>query len=247
MTRARRKQGYRRGYAVALIVGLEVDRAVLWQVFSHVVKKRADLKLPERRSDERACYNFHESIITALRPVFHEGVKSVVLVAPPRTDYAANFLNHVRKHHSYLVSPRGLSSVAFAELTGSADTPDKVNQLRKTEAFQKLISETTSGEADRVLNVLEECLSSDHAVVRYALEEIEDTVYGSDRRSRSGIEYLVLTDKLLADAADKSRLHRLLQIATNKNVKTRVVNAETPAGLRIDQLGGIVFFAVPQE
>jgi stalled ribosome rescue protein Dom34 len=247
LTKARRKQGYRRGYAVALIVGLESDHAVLWQVFSHVVKKHSALKLLGRRSDERARYNFHESIINALKPVFHEGVKSVMLVTPPRTDYAAGFLNHVRKHHSYLVSPGGLSSASFAELTGSADTPDKVNQLKKTEAFQKLISETTSGEADQAIDVLEKCLSSDHAVVKYALKEIEDTIYGSNRRSSSGIEYLVLTDKLLADTADKSRLHRLLQIATNKNVRTRIVNAETPAGLRIGQLGGAVFFAVPRE
>lgn len=247
MTRARRKQGYRRGYPVALIVGLEEDRAVSWQVFSHVVKKHYTLKLVGRRSDERARYNFHESIINALRPVLKEGVKSVVLVAPSKTDYVAGFLGHVRKHHPYLVFSKRLNRAAFAELIGSADTQDKVNQLLKTNAFQKLISETTSEEADQVVTALEECLSSDYAVVKYSLKEIEDTVYGPNTRSNSNVEYLVLTDKLLADTANKNRLHRLLQIARNKKMKTRIVNAETSAGIRIGQLGGIVFFAMPRE
>jgi stalled ribosome rescue protein Dom34 len=247
LTRAKRRQKYRRGYAIALIVALEEDHAVLWQVFSHVVRERLALKLVGRRSDQRSCYNFHESIVDAMRPILKEGVRSVVLAAPSKTDYASRFLSHVRKHHPYLVHAKGLSKAAFAELTGSADTQDKVNQLMKTQALQQLVSETTSEEADQVVTALEKCLYSDFAVVKYSFKEIEDTVYGPMRRSSSSAEYLVLTDKLLAEAADKTRLHRLLQIAANKKVKTRIVSAETPAGSRVSQLGGIVFFAMPRE
>ena len=36
---------------------------------------------------------------------------------------------------------------------------------------------------------------------------------------------------------------RLLQISQNKGIKTTIVNAETGAGLRLSQLGGLVCFA----
>jgi stalled ribosome rescue protein Dom34 len=53
----------------------------------------------------------------------------------------------------------------------------------------------------------------------------------------------MLTDKHLSDSPEKNRIHRLMQIATNRNVKTRIVDAESKAGLRLTQLGGMVCFA----
>jgi stalled ribosome rescue protein Dom34 len=57
----------------------------------------------------------------------------------------------------------------------------------------------------------------------------------------------LLTDKYLAEAEDKNRIHRLLQISQNRKVKTRIVKAETVAGKRISQFGGIVFFIMPTK
>jgi stalled ribosome rescue protein Dom34 len=53
---------------------------------------------------------------------------------------------------------------------------------------------------------------------------------------------LVLTDSYLAESNCKNRIQRLLQIAANREVKTKIVNAETSAGKRITQLGGLVYF-----
>ncbi len=94
-------------------------------------------------------------------------------------------------------------------------------------------------------NSLEKHLYANNSVVLYALKEIEDTVYDQHRNKEFRTEYLLLTDKYLADSKQKNRIHRLLQISKNKKVKTRVVNAETPAGNRISQFGGIVFFSTP--
>ena len=55
-------------------------------------------------------------------------------------------------------------------------------------------------------------------------------------------KYLLLTNKYLAQSHQKSRIHRLMQIAQNKKIQTKVINAETSAGSRITQFGGIVFF-----
>ncbi len=137
-----------------------------------------------------------------------------------------------------------MNRTTFAELTGSADQPYKVAELVKTKEFRMLVAETTSGEADNTVDALEKHLYSTdgNRLVLFALKEIEDMIYNRERNSGSRVDYLVLTDKYLADSQNKNRIHRLLQISKNREVKTRIVDAETPAGKRISQFGGIVFF-----
>jgi len=234
---------------VALLMGFEDDHAVMWQVFSHVVKLSLRLELDGKRTDERVLYNFHESVVDALKPLLKEGVRSVVVTAPMKTTYAADFLDHVRKHHRYLIQSKSQNRANFAELVGSADNRIKVAELVKNKKFSKLINETTSEEADHIINVLEKHLYStgDNTVVLYSLKEIEDIVYDRGKRNEFGTAYLLLTDRYLADSKSKNRIHMLLQISKNKKVKTRIVNAETSAGNRISQFGGIVFFSNPTK
>jgi len=241
----KRKRRYKRGYPVALLVGFEDDRAILWQVFSHVVKLHKTLELRGKRADKKVLYNFHESVVDALRPMLKEGVRSIVVTAPMKTTYAADFLDHMRKHHTYLIQSKKPDRATFAELVGSADQPHRVAELVKTKEFHMLITETTSQEAGHIVNVLEKHLYRSNSVVLFSLKEIEDMVYDQQRHNDSRKEYLILTDKYLADSKDKNRIHRLLQISQNRKVKTRVVNAETPAGKRISQFGGIVFLTMP--
>ncbi|HDQ06418.1 MAG TPA: hypothetical protein ENN36_06835, partial [Candidatus Bathyarchaeota archaeon] len=237
-----RKRRYRRGYPVALLVGFEDDHAVLWRIFSRVAKRSVRLELDRKRTDDKALYNFHESVIDALKPVLKEGVRTIVVTAPARTTYATDFLDHINKHHRYLLQSKSPNRVNFAELVGSADDQIKVAELTKTKEFTSLIAETTSEEADQAVNSLEKHLygAASSSVVLYSLKEIENRVYNREKGRESGTEYLLLTDRYLAESKQKNRINRLLQIAKNKEVKTRVINAETPAGNRISQFGGIV-------
>jgi stalled ribosome rescue protein Dom34 len=234
---------------VALLVGFEDEHAVLWRIFSHVVKLSLRLELDGKRTDEKVLYNFHESVIDAIKPVLKEGVRSIVVTAPMKTTYAADFLVHVRKHHRYLIQSKSPNRANFAELVGSADDRSKVAELVKTKEFTDLIAETTSEEADQVVDSLDKHLygNSNNSVVLYSLKEIEDIVYSREKGREFRTEYLLLTDKYLTDSKQKNRIHRLLQISKNKKVKTRIVNAETPAGNRINQFGGIVFFSKPTK
>jgi stalled ribosome rescue protein Dom34 len=246
VTKVKRKQGYKRGHSVALLVGFEDDHAVLWRIFSHIVKLHLTLEVGGKRTDQMVLYNFHESVVDALRPVLNEGVRSIVVTAPKKTTYAADFLDHVQKHHTYLIQSKQPNKAIFAELIGSADQPHRVAELVKTKEFRKLIAETTSEEADHIVNALEKCLYStdSKSVILFSLKEIEDMIYDRERHNDFRTEYLMLTDKYLADSEDKNRIHRLLQISKNRKVKTRIVNAETPAGKRISQFGGIFFFTM---
>jgi len=244
-----RKSRYRRGYPVALLVAFEGDHAVLWRIFSRVVKLSLRLEVEGKRTDEKVLYNFHESVVNSVKTVLKEGVRSIVVTAPVRTSYAQDFLEHVRKHHRYLIQPKSPNRANFAELIGSADNHVEVAELVKTNEFSKLIAETTSEEADQIVDSLDKHLSdiNNNSVVLYSLKEIEDIVYSREKGREFRTAYLLLTDKYLANSKQKNRIHRLLQIAKNKKVKTRIVNTETPAGNRISQFGGIVFFSNPTK
>jgi len=239
----KQKRGYKRGYSVAILAGLEDDRAVLWKVFSNVVKPEKTISLDGTRNDSKAVYNFHESIVNALRPTLKEGVRSVILASPARTNHAQRFIDHIREHHAWLV--QGPNKAVFSEANGSASTLAEVVTLTKTLMFRQLICETTSEEAEDLMDILEKRLntSDENAVVLYSLEEAEDLILGPQKPSKPKPEYLMLTDKYLSDSREKNRIHRLMQIATDRKVKTKIVDAESPAGLRLTQLGRIVCFA----
>ena len=240
----KRRRGYKRGYPVALLVGFMDDHAVLWHVFSHVVKPHCTVTLGGTRTDKRVLYNFHESVVNALRPELNEEVRSVVVAAPMRTTYAADFLDHLRKHHAHLIQAKGSNRATFAELVGAASQLHEVAELVKTKEFCKLIAETTSREAERTVDTLEKHLNSidNSSVVLYSPKEIEGFICDQERQDDFRTKYLILTDKYLTNCKDRNRINRLLQIAKNKKVKTSVVSEETPAGKRISQFGGIVFF-----
>jgi stalled ribosome rescue protein Dom34 len=121
--------------------------------------------------------------------------------------------------------------------------------LVKTEAFRELIGETTSEEADRIVVTLEKSLNapSGRTLVLYSVKEIEDLVFGQFKLDGPRPEYLMLTDRYMAESKEKNRIHRLLQIAKNKRVKTITVKAETNAGKRLTQLGGLVCLAPTKQ
>jgi len=241
------KRQYRRGYPVALLVGLETDHAIIWQVFSKVVKLFLNLKIDGNRTEEKILYSFHESLMDSLKPILNDGVQSVVIAAPPRTTYAAEFRNHVQKHHKYLFQSKSPNRVNFTNIVGSAEDKLKVSDLVKTKEFIELISDTTSQEADQIIDLLEKNLYNEDkcSIVLYSLKEIETKIYQTKIRSESRIEYLLITNKYLNESKQKPRIQRLMQISKNKKVKTKVVNTETTAGNRINQFGGIVFFSIP--
>jgi len=240
------KRRRKRGYPVAVLVGFEEKQAALWQIFSKAVKHYATVELDGK--DKRGLYNFRESVVDVLRPLLKEGVRSLVVAAPMKTNYARDFLDHARKRHPWLFREDGTNSATFGELAVSADQLHEVSDLVKTKEFHKLLCETTSADADRVMDTLEKRLNEidDGAVVLYSLEEIEEQVNSQSDHGNPKPEYIMLTDRYLADTEEKNRVHRLLQISKNKHIKTRIVNSETKAGVRLSQLGGLVCFTKPR-
>ncbi len=238
-------KGYRRGYPVAVLVGLAEDQASLWRIYSHVAKPERTLNLSGARKDAKAVYNFHEAIVNTLRPIMKEGVKSVLIAAPPRTAYAAEFLRHVREHHPWLV--QGPNKAAFADIDGPAVTSHEVTLLTRTPMFRTIIGETAAEETENLLELLEKRLNAPGSkpLVLYSLEEAENAIYMSSTAGKPKPEYLVLADTYRSASRQKSRIQRLQQIAANRGVQTRIVKADSAAGKRVLQLGGLVCILKP--
>ena len=165
-------KSYKRGYPVAILIGIEEDHAALWQVFSQVAKHQQTIPLNGDRKDPKATYNFHESIINALRPTLKEGVKSIIIASPPKTSYAQEFQNHVTAHHAWLM--QGANKATFSQITGSASTPSQVAALTKTPTFKQLIQETAAEETENLLEILEKRLNTADNLVLFSLEEAEN-------------------------------------------------------------------------
>ena len=229
-----------RGYPLAVLVGLEEAGAVLWRVFSNVIKPEKTVRFDGVKSDVKALYSFHERVVDALRPAFKEGVRSVVLVSPARSNYGKTFVSHVRLHHSWLA--HGVNKITFSELAGSADTLANVAALVKSGPLRQVISETVAEDSEGLVELLERRLnaSGSDVLVYYSLGEIEDLVYSPRIVGKPRPEFLLLTNVFLSGCPVKSRLQRLMQIAVNTGVKVRVVNADDPVGARVGQFGGLV-------
>jgi stalled ribosome rescue protein Dom34 len=234
-------KSYKRGYPVAVLVGIEQDHAALWQIFSQVAKHQQIIPLNGDRKDSKALYSFHESIINALRPVLKEGVRSIIAASPPRTSYAQDFLSHIKAHHAWLL--QGTNKASFSQITGSASAPSQVAALTKTAAFKQLIQENATEETENLLEILEKRLNKTDNLVLFSLQEAENLILNPQAPGKPQPEYLLLTDDYLAGSRQKNRVNRLMQIAARNGVKTRVINAESNAGKRLTQLGGIVCLA----
>jgi stalled ribosome rescue protein Dom34 len=231
-------KSYRRGYPVAVLVGIEQSQAAVWKIYSQVAKPEANICLGGPRVDVKVLYGFHEAIIDKLRPILKEGVKSIIVASPQKTSFRQDFLNHVRGHHQWLF--QGVNKASFKQIVGSAVTHAQVSSITGLEEFKQSVSDSTFEEAENLLELIEKRLSSVDRLVLFSLEEAENAIYNFEMHGSFKPEYLLLTDNYLAGEKRKARLNRLMQIAQNKKIKTRVVNKESPAGGRLNQLGGLV-------
>ena len=230
----------RRGYPVAVLASLEADKAVVWMIFSHIAKVEKTVLLEEDRHDPRAVYKFHETLVNVLRSRVSEGIKSIVVASPARANYGRDFIRHINDHHMWLV--RGQRKLIFSEISGSASSIREATELVRSDEFRRLISEAASEEGENLIDILERNLavSSSKNLVLYSLEEIEDAIVSRGDAGKPRPDYLLITNKYLAQRQQKGRLNRLMQVAQNRGIKTSVVDSESKAGLRLTQLGGMV-------
>jgi stalled ribosome rescue protein Dom34 len=237
--RRRRK----RGYLMAILLRIEEEHATILKIFSKTAKLEKIIHVQGATNNPKTPYNFYEEIINTIRPTLKEGVRSIILVASPRNNSSREFLNHIHEHHKWL--NKGPNRVTISKIVDLASTPSQLLTFARTEKLRKIVSDTASEETENLIEILEKRLIIDEKknYVLFSIEEIEDSILKRHKLGRPKPDYLLLTNRYLGETHDKNRLHRLMQIATNKKVKTRIIDAESPAGNRLTQLGGIVCLA----
>ncbi len=140
---------------------------------------------------------------------------------------------------------QGTNKATLSQITGSASSPQQVASLTKTSSFKQLIQENATEETENLLQILEKRLSKTDNLVLFSLQEAETLILNPQPPGKPQPEYLMLTDDYLAGSRQKNRVNRLMMIAAKNGVKTRVIDAESNAGVRLTQLGGIVCLAKP--
>ncbi len=209
------------------MIGIQDDEAVIWNIYSESVK-------PWQRMTEESHYDLHESIVDALRPNIKQGVKSVLVSSTEEKEYSG-FMDHVEKHHSWLLKGWELNKATFEYVPVAAMNERQVREIVKTNSFKEKLSKASSRDLVNVMKVLEERLNDPEKIdtLLFSLEEVEAHVYGG-----GGADYLLVTDEF--HERHRRRTHRLLQISSNKRVKTNIIPSDTAAGARLTQFGGLV-------
>jgi len=246
------KRKTKRGYPVGVIVGFEPMGAVIWKIFSErpVLAERVNLGRKFKNTGRNQLYTFYEDLIRALRPLLNAGLRSILLLTPPKTTYARSFLDHIKHHHRWLLREKNIHSATFRELIGSATTKDDVSVFMQSEEYREAVGSATSAEADQLIYQMEARLNDlDSGLVLFSLKDIEKLVFAGGTRKKKFKplkllpEYILLTADYLEFSQQKSRIQRLLQIARNRDIKTKIIeDDESSSGMRVTQLGGIVCF-----
>jgi stalled ribosome rescue protein Dom34 len=218
----------RRGYPVAVLVGLENKRAIFWNIFSNTIKAGAVKKWVDNE------YNFFEDIVDELRPSIKQGIKTVILASEAKKKYEG-FIGHIEKHQSWMLKGYELNRVSFQYIGGSARDVDAVTELVNASGFSNKIRQAGEGDMKLVMSVLEKRLSSRDGIetLMFSLNEVEDAVYGG-----GNVEYIMTSQRF--QERHRRRIQRLFQVAENKGVKTRVLPPDSPHIGRVAQFGGLV-------
>jgi stalled ribosome rescue protein Dom34 len=213
---------------MAVLVSLENKRAVFWEVFSSSVKPGS----VKTWSDNE--YNFFESLVDELRPYVRRGVKTVILASESIKKFEG-FMDHVEKHQSWMLRGYELNRVSFQFTEGSAGDVESVKELIRASSFREKIAKGVEDDLSLVMGELEKRLSNERGIesLMFSLDEVENAVYTGKE-----VEYVLITKRFLEQ--HRKRIQRLVQVAENREIKTRILPQESPYIGAITKFGGMV-------
>ncbi len=243
----KRKKRVRRGHPVAILIGLHDNDAVFWRIFSETIRPHFKINRGRKRRNQnkKHLFHFHEEIINVLRPIIKEGIRSVILLSPPKEEYSDEFLSHVNKHHSWLLK-KGNQGVVFSKIVGNqAKTQKDVYYLKTQDYFKDIVGETSNQEALLILEELTEIINKNEkfSKILYTWREIDYELRLIKQNSNlPKPNYIILTEEYLKNPKNRNKTHRILQIAQNLKIKTKIVNEESEAGISVKKFGGLVCY-----
>lgn len=243
------KKKLKRGFLLALLVGFNEKGIHLWKVYSQSLKDYKTIKFTctWKFLDDKQRYNILEELVNIIRLVIREGLKSILLASSQKKNYSTIFLDHINKHHPWLVRSNRDNQVSFGEIVGTATTLESAKSLISHEKSLQVIYKTKSDEINLLVKQLEKVINigDPKKLLLYSLEEIEPYIYEGGSKDKSvaeKLDFLIVTENFINNHENKNRIHRLIQIATNKGIITKIISIENPAADRFNQFGGILAF-----
>ncbi|MBN1800022.1 MAG: hypothetical protein JW891_00860 [Candidatus Lokiarchaeota archaeon] len=109
-----------------------------------------------------------------LRPIIKEGIRSVILFSPPKQRYSDEFLDHVTKHHPWLI--KGANQIAFSNIVGNqAKNQKDLYYLKTQEYFNNIVNETSNRDGMLILEELTEIVNKNKkfSKILYTWKEID--------------------------------------------------------------------------
>ena len=243
----KRKKRPKRGHPIALLIGLHDNDAVFWRIFSEAIRPHFKINRGRKRRNQSKMqlFHFHEAIINTIRPVIKEGIRSLILLSPPKEEYSDEFLNHVIKHHSWLLK-KGDNQVVFSKIIGNqARTQKDVYYLKTQDHFKDIVDKTSNQEGLLILAELAKIINKNEkfSKVLYTWKEIDHELkLVKQNPNLPKPNYIVLTEEYLKNPKNRNKTHRILQIAKNLEIKTKIVSKESEAGAIVDKFGGLVCY-----
>ncbi|MBN2151262.1 MAG: hypothetical protein JW839_07455 [Candidatus Lokiarchaeota archaeon] len=252
MPAPRHRRRSRRGYPVALLLGIDERRATLWMVHSDSIVPSGSISCEHKGSagTSNPRYNYFDAVIAKLKAASATGVKSIVVAAPKGTPTAKDLAVHVQKHHAYLLKPGSGRTIHMATVEGSAakDVPSTI-EIVKSPAFKAVTTSTTGQETEGIMQLLDAVINNPEGIVHvhFTVDEILRIFEALRDEIGPEPEYVLMTDVFYAANKGDHRLQRVLGLAKKYKVMTRVIQSKTGPGTRIASLGGLVCFTSPAE
>jgi len=243
----KRKKRIKRGHQVAILIGLHDNDAVFWKVYSESISLHSRIKRGRKRKSQnkKQLYHFHEEIINVLKPIIKEGIRSVILLSPPKENFSEEFLDHVNKHHLWLLK-KGDKQVVFSKIIGNqAKTQKDVYYLKTQEYFRDIVDETSNQEGLLILEELKEIINKNEkfSKILYTWKEIDyELKLIKNNPNLSKPNYIILTEEYQKSPKNRNKINRILQIAKNFEIKTKIVRQESEAGAIVKQFGGLICY-----
>jgi len=243
----KRKKRVKRGHPIAILIGLHDNDAIFWRIFSETIRLHLKVNRGRKRrnQDKKQLFHFHEEIVNILRPIIKEGIRSVILLSPPKKDYSDEFLDHITKHHSWLLK-KGDNQVVFSKIIGNqAKTQKDVHYLKTQDHFKDIVDKTSNQEGLLILAELAKIINKNEkfSKILYTWKEIDHELKLITKNPNlPKPNYITLTEEYLKNPKNRNKTYRILQIAKNLEIKTKIVSKESEAGAIIDQFGGLVCY-----
>ena len=78
--------------------------------------------------------------------------------------------------------------------------------------------------------------------ILYTIKEIEKEIIKKWKSNEKKPDYVILTNEFLNDPRNKNRMYRILQIAQNHKIKTKIVDIASEAGKKVEMFGSLICF-----